>query len=440
MEWADLKMSRLMKQKLAVFSCILLLFFLTGCQKKVYLMRTPSVMQMGEHDPFAVNPELEETNRVVVAYATNRMGIGTDKERKYVTLFDQKLRLGNAQIRIGTEKDTWMDIYKLSTTDKSKEDIVLDLEITDELAELDTEILIDGLSPEARYFFDELNEALDRSLDKDLILYVHGANNTFYRASAQAAQFHHLTGRNTVVMFYAWPSAASLLRYAVDVNNARRSVSVFARLLEILGRYSTARSIHILAYSAGAQVLSPALTELREKYADEDIVQLKKRLRLGEIYFAAPDIDFRIFLKNLATYIDLPNHVTSALNPDDSVLKHATRHHRVSRAGRPDPNELSAEETQWIIDASRTMPLDIIWIDSETIPDIKKGSHSFWYSHPWVSTDVLIQFLLELRPEDRGLAQYETEQGHRLWYFPEDYPERASRAINRFMPEHLLIE
>ena len=433
-------MSRLMKQKLAVFSCILLLFFLTGCQKKVYLMPTPVVMQTGEHDPFAVNPELEETNRVVVAYATNRMSVGTDEERKYVTLFDQKLRLGTAQIRIGTEKDTWMDIYKLSTIDKSKEDIVLDLEITDELAELDTEIPIDDLSPEARYFFDKLNEALDRALDKDLILYVHGANNTFYRTSAQAAQFHHFTGRNTVVMFYAWPSAASLLRYAVDVNNARRSVSVFARLLEILGRHTTARSIDILAYSAGAKVLSPALTELREKYADEDIGQLKKRLRLGEIYFAAPDIDFRVFLENLATYIDLPNHVTLALNPDDSVLKHAARHHRVSRAGRPDPNELSAEETQWVIDASRTMPLDILWIDSETIPDMSKGSHSFWYSHPWVSTDVLIQFLLQLRPEDRGLAQYETEKRARLWYFPEDYPDQASRAINRLKQEQLLKE
>jgi esterase/lipase superfamily enzyme len=397
-------------------------------------------MQTGEHDPFAVNPELEETNRVVVAYATNRMSVGTDEERKYVTLFDQKLRLGTAQIRIGTEKDTWMDIYKLSTIDKSKEDIVLDLEITDELAELDTEIPIDDLSPEARYFFDKLNEALDRTLDKDLILYVHGANNTFYRSSAQAAQFHHFTGRNTVVMFYAWPSAASLLRYAVDVNNARRSVSVFARLLEILGRHSTARSIDILAYSAGAQVLSPALTELREKYADEDIGQLKKRLRLGEIYFAAPDIDFRVFLENLATYIDLPNHVTLALNPDDSVLKHAARHHRVSRAGRPDPNELSAEETQWVIDASRTMPLDILWIDSETIPDMSKGSHSFWYSHPWVSTDVLIQFLFQLRPEDRGLAQYEGEKGAILWYFPEDYPEQASRAINRLKQEQLLKE
>jgi len=182
-------------------------------------------------------------------------------------------------------------------------------------------------------------------------------------------------------------------------------------------------------------VLSPALALLRENHAGEDIEQLKQRLRLGEIYFAAPDVDFRVFLENLATYIDLPNHVTLALNPDDSVLKFAARHHKVSRAGRPDPDELSAEETQWVIDASRKLPLDILWITSETIPDMSRGSHSFWYSHPWVSTDVLIQFLFQARPADRGLAEYEGEEEGRVWYFPDDYPEQVSRAINALKGE-----
>ena len=413
----------------------MLLLLLTGCQSKVYLMPTPAALQTGEHDPFAVNPNQDQTNSVVVAYATNRMGVGADDERKYITLFDKNLRLGAAQVRIGSEKETWLDIYGLSTVNKRKGDIVLDLEETEELAEVDSEDPLDELAPEAQYFFEKLNGALDRTLDKDLIIYVHGANNTFYRASAQAAQFHHFTGRNSVVLFYAWPSAASLLRYAVDVNNARRTVPVFARLLELLGRHSTARNIDILAYSAGAQVLSPALALLRENHAGEDIEQLKQRLRLGEIYFAAPDVDFRVFLENLATYIDLPNHVTLALNPDDSVLKFAARHHKVSRAGRPDPDELSAEETQWVIDASRKLPLDILWITSETIPDMSRGSHSFWYSHPWVSTDVLIQFLFQARPADRGLAEYEGEEEGRVWYFPDDYPEQVSRAINALKGE-----
>jgi esterase/lipase superfamily enzyme len=390
---------------------IVLLFLVAGCQPKVYLMPTPAALQTGEHDPFARNPELEETNRVVVAYATNRMGVGPEDDRKYITLFDGYLRLGTAQVRIGSVNKTWKDIYSLSTSGERQSDIGLDLEAAKEVAEMDSAAPIDELSPEARLFFEGLNEALDRSLDKDLILYVHGANNNFYRASAQAAQFHHFTGRNSVVLFYAWPSAESFLRYAVDVNNAGRTVPVFSRLLELLGRYTKARHIDILAYSAGAQVVSPALALLRENHASENIGELKQQLRLGEVYFAAPDVDFKVFLENLATYIDLPQNVTLTVNPDDTVLALAAMHHNVS------------------------MPLDILWITAETIPDMSSGSHSFWYSHPWVSTDVLIQFLFQARPAERGLVPYEEADGVRLWYFPADYPEQSSQAINRLKEE-----
>ena len=409
----------------------LLLFLVLGCQPKVYLMPTPTALQTGKHDPFAINPELEETNRVVVAYATNRKGVGQESDRKYITLFDRNLRLGTALVRIGSANKTWSDIYSLSTSKERESLIALDLEAVNELAELDTAAPINELSPEARLFFEELNEALDRSLDKDLILYVHGANNNFYRASAQAAQFHHFTGKNSVVLFFAWPSAESFLRYAVDVNNARRTIPVFAHLLELLGRYSKARYIDILSYSAGAQVVSPALAFLRKNKASENIKELKQQIRLGEIYFAAPDVDFKIFLENLATYIDLPQNVTLAVNPDDTVLNLAAIHHNVSRAGSPNPEELSPEETRWVINASRKMPLDILWITSETIPEMSKGSHSFWYSHPWVSTDVLIQFLFQARPAERGLVPYEEGDDVRVWYFPADYPEQASQAINR---------
>jgi hypothetical protein len=50
-----------------------------------------------------------------------------------------------------------------------------------------------------------------------------------------------------------------------------------------------------------------------------------------------------------------------------------------------------------------------------------------------VDTDVLVQFLFQARPAERGLAKYEDEV--RLWFFPPDYPKKANRAI-----EHLKIQ
>lgn len=96
---------------------------------------------------------------------------------------------------------------------------------------------------------------------------------------------------------------------------------------------------------------------------------------------------------------------------------------------RPDPDELSVGETQWLIAASRQLPVDFLWTSSEILPDMSKGEHSYWYSHPWMSSDLLVQFLFQARPSERGLLKYEQE--FRLWYFPSDYPEQVSKAIER---------
>ena len=413
----------------------LLLVTMNGCQPTVYLMPTPEALTSGKHDPFSTNPEAEFGNRNHVAYATNRLPVGSDDNRKYLTLFDNKLRLGVARVRIGGENDSWEALRVVSTTGEREGGIPLTLENAVELAVVPGEPRSDELSPEAQAFFDLLNDAIDRSMVPDLTLYVHGANNNFYRASAQASQFRHFTGNNSVVMVYAWPSAESILRYAVDVENAKKTVPVFARLLELLAEHSKARYIHILAYSAGPQILSPALAHLRRQHEGEDIQQLKDRLRLGEIYYAAPDVDFKVFFEDMATYIDLPEHVTLALNPNDSVLAFSAYHHGVSRAGRPDDIELTEEETRWVLDATRHLPFDVIWVEPELMPGMKKGAHDFWYSHPWVSTDILIQFLSQARPADRGLEVYENENQARIWYFPPDYPERITPVIERLQAE-----
>ena len=53
---------------------------------------------------------------------------------------------------------------------------------------------------------------------------------------------------------------------------------------DLLARHSTARHINILAYSAGAMVLSPGLRQLRNLDGKESPETLRQKLRLGEIY------------------------------------------------------------------------------------------------------------------------------------------------------------
>lgn len=402
---------------------------IAACQSTVYLMPTPKALTSGQHDPFAVNPDLERSSRVTVAYATNRLPFGTRNSRTYMTLFDQGLRLGAAEITIGDGEMSWEQLHQLSTTAEREEKIPLKMRNTVEMASVDSTTADVALTAEAESFFEELNLAIDKATDKDLTIYVHGANSDFYRATAQAAQLRHFTGRNSVVMTYAWPSAESLLSYAVDVYNSEQTAPTFARLLELLARHSNARQIDIIAYSAGAQVASPALRLLHEKYSAGDGQAARKALRIGEVYFAAPDIDFEKLITNLPGHIELASHITVAVNPNDTVLALAADHHGVSRAGRPDPEELSVEETKLVIEASRNLEVDFLWIDAGRLPGMSRGAHDFWYNHPWVSTDVLVQILFNARPAERGLEPHKGETGGTVWSFPSDYPERVSDAI-----------
>jgi esterase/lipase superfamily enzyme len=413
---------------------LLTVVVLAGCQPTVYLMPTPEVLRTGESDPFVENPQEALSPEVQLAYATNRLPATDSGRWPYLTLFDQSLRLGFATVRLGAETVSAEDLYAASTAAEREIAVPLSLVSTREQATLPG-ARKSKLTREAKQFFEQVNAALKRSRDPDITVYLHGANNNFYRSSAQAAQYAHFTGRNSVVMLYSWPSAESLLRYAVDVNNARRTVPVFARLLELIAEHTDARYIDVLAYSAGAQVLSPALAALRAQYPDESEASLRERFRLGEIYFAAPDVDFGGFLQDLSTYDGMVQHVTLALNPNDAVLAFAKSHHGVSRAGLPDPGELTEQETRLVKKAFQEMAFDLLWIDPDEIPGLSRGAHDFWYNHPWISTDVLIQLLFQVRPEQRGLTLFEDVEGRRVWTFGPDYPQQAGEALRRLMEQ-----
>jgi esterase/lipase superfamily enzyme len=281
-------------------------------------------------------------------------------------------------------------------------------------------VLDDGaqaLSGDASAFFGHVNELLARGSNRDLLIYVHGANTDFDRAAAQAAQFQHFMGPDAVVMVFAWPSAGTLLRYGRDVVTARRSEPVFASLLELVSRDSTAAHVNVLAYSAGAMIASPGLARAGAP-ADPG------RIRMGEIYYAAPDIDFPVFVDNLPRYEDQVRRVTGALNMSDRALSFAQWFNRVSRAGRPNLDDIGPGETRWLVAASGRDELDVLSIRPDELPGLPATSHAFWYDHPWVSSDILLKLRFHAPPRARGLDPNSTDIALAFWTFPTDYPQR----------------
>jgi esterase/lipase superfamily enzyme len=402
--------------------------FLAGCQTPVRLMPTPVVFRSGDVDPFERAGYEVTGTRVPVLFATNR-GAVIERPEPIFTIFPSTtLRMGVADARIGDGTLDWASLHRLSTSDDPGARPIVHLERLEQMAELAADAGPE-LSPDVRRFLAVLNTALAASPNTELLVYVHGANNTVSRAAAQAAQFRHFTGRRLVVLSLMWPSAGSLLRYLTDVYNAAASVEPFARLIELLAANTSASRIDVLAYSAGAQVASPGLAMLGTGRAGESRDELRRRLRLGQVYFAAPDIDTRRFVDDLGRYVDLADRVSVAANLNDSALRFAALVHRASRAGRPDPTELDAGQTDFLVEASQRLDFDLIKVDPNDIPGLPAGSHAFWYDDPWVSGDLLGLLLLRADPQRRGLVAQTTPRGIRYWTFPADFEQRVARLF-----------
>lgn len=407
---------------------LLLAAVLSACESPVRLMPTPVSLRDSDIDPFAAAGSKLLGTDVPVLYATNRGAIVEKPEPVHTMLPSERLRMGVAHVRIGDETLTWEALHRLSTSDDPDQRPIVQLELLEPLASIGPSDKVADL-PDAQAFFTLVNKALAASESHDLLVYVHGSNNTLPRASAQAAQLRHFTGRRMVVLAFLWPSAGSILKYFTDVANAAASVDPFVRLIELLAANTQARSIDVLAYSAGAQIVSPALARLAAPRPGETPEQQRQRLRLGQIYFAAPDIDTRRAVRDLEQYVKLVERVSIAANLNDSALRFANIVHRASRAGRPDPTELDAAQTGFVVEASQRLGFDLIRVNPYEIPKLPQRSHDFWYEDPWVSSDLLGLLLLNAEPQRRGLDGQRTDAGARYWSFPPDFDLRVQRLF-----------
>ena len=400
---------------------------MAACSSPVQLMPTPVKFTTGQVDPFAHKDAVDATS-IPLLYATNRAVFLESRQPFYSIFPSDTLRMGVAKVQIGDGTMDWEQLRQLSTSGRQRGRPVLSLERMEELVALTPQSDAET-SPEAQAFFALINDALAVSRHRDLIIYVHGFNNAVWRGTAQAAQFHHFTGRQAVVLAFLWPSAGSLLSYATDVRTARASVPAFARLIELLARNTNAEHINVLAFSAGARIASEGLATLARPKDGESREALRARLRLGQIYFAAPDEDTYRFVTDLRQYIDLTERVSLGANLGDRALGFAARHQRASRAGRPSQDDLTPEQVEFVNAASQRLNFDMIWVDPRAIPDLNRRAHSFWFGNAWVSSDVLLQFLWHKAPAERGLQEGYMQQGMRFWTFPPDYDQRVKALI-----------
>ena len=423
------------KRKIAIIVLLLLVGGVVAVsfyQPPMWLMPAPAVFLDGEGNIFGGETRLTDPD-IRLFYATNRLPVGPASNRVYTIAPTRDLHFGEATVRIGDEATTWERIYEWSTMAGGDNRPFLRLVNMNEQAKLEPGSVP---GPELEAWFAALDGAIRANRSRDIIVYVHGANTTVERAAGQAAQLLHFTGRNSTVVLFAWPTAENFLRYSRDMVTAFGAAPHLAHLVSLLSQHTSAQSISVLTYSAGATVGSDALALVVEEGRQPGATPV----RLGEVYHAAPDADFRTFVNDLHKYAAEAERTTVSVNLNDSALRLSQVINRASRAGRPDMRELNEDETRWLLDATRAYDLDLVKVRPENIPGLSRHSHTFWYDDPWVSSDVLITLLFRLRPSDRGLADNVGTSGSHYWTFTPDYPQRLSTVVSTLRSEHRAAE
>jgi len=168
------------------------------------------------------------------------------------------------------------------------------------------------LLPQKKYFSE-----LERRLNKpgSLLVFVHGYNVSFEDAALRTGQMAADLRFKGVPIFYSWPSKGDLKGYQVDSNTMEWSKKNIEYFLTQLLNDTTASNIYLLGHSMGTRGLTQAYIEVAEQ-----LPEAKKRIK--EVILAAPDIDTKIFKRDIAPkLLEAGAPVTVYVSSRDTALK-----------------------------------------------------------------------------------------------------------------------
>lgn len=165
----------------------------------------------------------------------------------------------------------------------------------------------------AQAFRSALRTAMTENRQTEVVVYVHGFNNTMAEGVYRVAQMHHDLAVPGVAVHYAWPSRGSALGYVYDRESVLVARSGFESLLHEV-RAAGANKIIVVAHSMGAFVTMETLRQmvLRDGPRALDPV--------AGVVFISPDLDVDVFRAQVQEIGQLPQPFVIFGSSRDRVL------------------------------------------------------------------------------------------------------------------------
>jgi len=165
--------------------------------------------------------------------------------------------------------------------------------------------------------------------ERHAFVHIHGFNVSFDEAAIRAAQIGYDLKIPGEMAFYSWPSQGAVVDYPADEASMTASVSSIARFLHEFSEQSGAERLHLFVHSMGNRGFLSAL----ERLVAEDFPSL----RLGQVFFCAPDEDVRTFEDKATKFPHASENRTILVSPEDRAVAASRWLHKYNRVGIAPP-------------------------------------------------------------------------------------------------------
>ena len=296
---------------------------LAGCEGPAKLPVTPNVLRDGSGSKMLSElPADQQTVDMPILFVTDRapfVGPPTSPLR-YGVQRSPSLAYGESIVSLDPAP-TWEELARVSGSEakgqryrmnvtriEERGKLILSpasVELRDGKLEMRPEVA-EAIAEERRNLVGMISSRLARTPRKDVYIYVHGVENTFEDAMRRAAVIWHFTGRQGVMMAYAWPAGrGGIMGYFYDRESGEFTVLHLKRLIGAIAQCPDVERIHLIAHSRGCDVSTTALRELNIEFRAKG-QNTQAELKLETLVLAAADMDVEVFgtrltLESMAT-------------------------------------------------------------------------------------------------------------------------------------------
>ena len=154
----------------------------------------------------------------------------------------------------------------------------------------------------------------NRNAKRQVLIFVHGFNNTYADAVFRFAQIVHDSGTDAAPILFAWPSRARVFDYLYDKESANYSRRALEDLILQATRSPDVDDVTILAHSMGTWLAAEALrgVAMREKSIPA---------KVKNVVLASPDIDIDVFRRQFIEMGPKRPHFAILTSTHDKALE-----------------------------------------------------------------------------------------------------------------------